>query len=113
MVWIATMCACSSNNMVPSEALTKAEYNKLGVSSKMKLNEICKNDDEIMNFTAMLEKAPNDEMLAEMKEANVEVQSKVGKILTGKANTAAMYKLLKMQYVKTVEINGKVQIFEE
>lgn len=93
-------CKTSNNNEI--------DFNKMDAQSKINLlNEEAKDNPEDMDLVILLSTNLNDELRASIEDKNVKIFAVTGNILTAIAKPAAIREILKLNFIKSIEINKK------
>lgn len=99
IILLSAIISCSSTN-------SAASMNKLDALSKSNLLKAESEDPEKMyNAVIMTDSELNEEKTNRLKNENVIIIKKTGKIITVELTTAGLRKLLEYDFVKTVEFN--------
>ncbi|MBX3044708.1 MAG: hypothetical protein KIT33_06050 [Candidatus Kapabacteria bacterium] len=101
--FLIVSCKSTDNNDVA--------LNKLDAQSKIiLLNEESKEIPNEMDIVILLSDELNDDYKISIEEKNVKIFAVTGKILTAKAKPDAVREILKLHFIKSIEINKKSSI---
>jgi len=105
-----SLYACKTNNITSQGN----GMSKLDVQSQIELTRAEQaNSEDMIGVVMLFEEEPTDIMLDELKEMKVKIITKVGKIITAKANVESIRKLIKYDKVKQIDINKSKQYFQK
>jgi hypothetical protein len=84
------------------------QLNKLDAQSKIKLlNEESKENPQVMDLVILLSDDLTDDYRVSIEENSVKIFTSTGKIITAKAKPDAIREILKLNFIKSIEINKR------